>query len=152
MSDKNAPKKNSPLKILMIPILGAALYWVMNKNQSEDGNVVSFESSKQVAAKETSKALSARREIIWPDLAIDDLLKHNPFSAGKQIANSDTGSEENAYASNEGPQQIEIAIYMESNRGPVAMIDGQIVHEGDRLANGQIITKLTPQFALLNND
>lgn len=150
MSEQASAKKNNLLKIVMIPVLGVALYWVVTKNQKSDSTpVANFEQSKQATGKESASAKLASREIQWPDLAIDDLLQHNPFNTGIQIPNSSKLVAEKGIANPSVPQQIEISIYMDSAKGPVAMIDGQIVHEGDQLANGQFITKLTPQYALL---
>ncbi len=135
----------------MIPVLGALLYWVINKdNNSDETNEAGFTNAKPTTTLNQPVEKPSRRDIVWPDLTIEDLLQRNPFTRGIQIVKSDGVENQPVITTTTGPQQIEISVFMDSAQGPVAMIDGQIVHEGDRLANGQFITKLTPEYALIS--
>lgn len=136
-------------KLAAIPVLLVILALVMRSNGSQEESVP--ESSVSLSPtnfkEKTIPKQTVRRDREWPDMDLDELLCHNPFSNSllvqeAKITNS-SGTDSNV---------IKVDAFLSSNLGTVAMAEKKMYRVGDQLPDGRIVDSVTDEFIYLKRD
>ena len=112
----------------------------------------------QSAAADTDSISLARRSINWPNLALEDIIRANPFQMNARLEQALQGWELQASAVAEpssaattmenrrqreirklDPSQFPVSLVFQGPAGTAAVIGDRIVYEGDRIEGMQIV-------------
>ncbi len=134
-------------KLAAIPVLIIILVYAIQSNGGDDSESTVTKATTQLASinkQEGIKKFVVKRDRQWPELELDDLLSHNPFSnsllvqESKEVASSGIDS-----------NLIEVNVYLSSESGTLAMAGETIYRVGDILPDGRIVDSLTNEHIYL---
>ena len=145
-------------KIALIPVLAGILYLVLPKSSTKDKagaatpTKVATESHRHKRTiRPPNPEAHAKEPIVWPEIRLEDLSGADPFDRRRMFPEqaidpaSATDIEKETFVSLNGEagenaspfKTIAIQAIYESPQGVIAIIDGRMIHVGDRLEDGR---------------
>ena len=136
-------------KLAAIPVLIVILAMVMRSNGSQEEAVPETGTSLSAASFQEKKSpkQAIRRDREWPDMNLEELLCHNPFSNSLLVQEAkltkSTGIDSNV---------IKVDAFLSSSSGTVAMAEKKMYRVGDQLPDGRIVDSVSDEFIYLKRE
>lgn len=154
------------VKIAMIPLLLAILYWVFSSNRTAPAVVgsVSADATSDFptvknAPKQDSKLKVLSSKVHWPEYSSNELVNVDPFDRrmifpeplAKAMPTNSNDSEKHLLVGSNRPlsasplESFQVQAVFQSPQGIAALIGERIIRIGDRLKDGTQVIGITPQ-------
>jgi hypothetical protein len=144
-----APKKSERGKLLLIPILGGVLLYVVFGSGDSAEPVPDVEPAALTKpSAQTVDAPAPQRPAVpaWPDHPLEHILAHDPFvphdAQPTAPAETPATAPRAAAAGAETASGLTVSAIFSGPKGMTAVIDGQPVRVGDELAGGLMVTRI----------
>ena len=138
-------------KLAVIPVLLVVLYKVLAGGSDDEVPDSSAPTARRPDAGSAPIKFqqAKRRERNWPTFSLEDAIRHNPFTFTGRRDDPETPPEEQSEPENLEPIEAAVTVYLNSAKGEVALVDGQLVRVGDVVDGQWRVTLVTPEYAVL---